>query len=115
MFRMGQALGGWAKSLRKNQQLIGQRCLASRTKRAVCILAALMAGSLCAPSALMAGVIEVEPDPAVIATQTGSISRASVIAKKSQVVEVGRSFGTALVADNEIADVVPLSDRSIYL
>jgi pilus assembly protein CpaC len=63
----------------------------------------------------MAGAIEAEIDSAAVSPRPGSISRASVIAKKSQVVEVGRSFGTALVADNEIADVVPLSDRSIYL
>ncbi|MEQ1652025.1 MAG: type II and III secretion system protein family protein [Hyphomicrobium sp.] len=45
----------------------------------------------------------------------GKISRASVVAKKSQVVEIGRAYETALVAEAEIADVVPLSDHSIYV
>lgn len=45
----------------------------------------------------------------------GKISRASVVAKKSHVVEIGRAYETALVAESEIADVVPLSDHSIYV
>ncbi len=43
------------------------------------------------------------------------VSKASVNVKKSTVIEVGRPFSTALIAESEIADVVPISDRSIYV
>lgn len=45
----------------------------------------------------------------------GVVKRLSVLVKKSQVVQVGRPYATALIAEAEIADVVPLSDRSIYV
>ncbi|MEZ5899069.1 MAG: type II and III secretion system protein family protein [Hyphomicrobiaceae bacterium] len=45
----------------------------------------------------------------------GVVKRLSVMVKKSQVVEIGRSYTTALIAEAEVADVVPLSDRSIYV
>lgn len=45
----------------------------------------------------------------------GVVKRLSVLVKKSQVVEIGRPYATALIAEAEIADVVPLSDRSIYV
>ncbi|HMN38577.1 MAG TPA: type II and III secretion system protein family protein [Hyphomicrobium sp.] len=45
----------------------------------------------------------------------GVVKRLSVLVKKSQVVEIGRPYVTALIAEAEIADVVPLSDRSIYV
>ncbi len=46
---------------------------------------------------------------------SGVVKRLSVLVKKSQVVEIGRPYATALIAEAEIADVVPLSDRSIYV
>ncbi|MEQ1715008.1 MAG: type II and III secretion system protein family protein [Hyphomicrobium sp.] len=46
---------------------------------------------------------------------TGVIKRTQVLVKKSQVIEVDRPYATALLAEAEIADVVPLSDRSIYI
>lgn len=45
----------------------------------------------------------------------GVVKRASVLVKKSQVVEVDQPYATALIAEAEIADVVPLSDHSIYV
>lgn len=59
----------------------------------------------------------IDPDPDIepVAAFEGKISRAAVVAKKSQVVEIGRAYATALVAEAEIADVVPLSDHSVYV
>ena len=45
----------------------------------------------------------------------GVVKHTSVLVKKSQVVDVDRPYATALIAEAEIADVVPLSDRSIYI
>ena len=45
----------------------------------------------------------------------GVVKRTSVLVKKSQVIEVDQPYATALIAEAEIADVVPLSDRSIYI
>jgi pilus assembly protein CpaC len=45
----------------------------------------------------------------------GSIGRATVVVKKSQVVHLDHPYATALIAETEIADVVPLSDRAIYV
>ncbi len=49
------------------------------------------------------------------ATNKGVVSKATVTVKKSRVVEVPRPFSTALIAEAEIADVVPISDRAIYI
>ncbi|MGQ0456083.1 MAG: type II and III secretion system protein family protein [Hyphomicrobium sp.] len=46
---------------------------------------------------------------------SGSIGRAAVVVKKSQVVHLDHPYATALIAETEIADVVPLSDRAIYV
>lgn len=46
---------------------------------------------------------------------SGVVKRISVLVKKSQVVEIDSAYATALIAEAEIADVVPLSDRSIYV
>lgn len=43
------------------------------------------------------------------------ITRVSIVSRKSQVVELGRRYASALVAEAEVADVVPLSDHSIYV
>ncbi len=43
------------------------------------------------------------------------ISTASIVVKKSRVINLDEPYATALVAETEIADVVPLSDHSIYI
>jgi pilus assembly protein CpaC len=43
------------------------------------------------------------------------IRNTSVVVRKSQVVDFNRPYATALMADSEVADVVPLSDHSIYI
>jgi pilus assembly protein CpaC len=48
-------------------------------------------------------------------TYSGVVKRMSVLVKKSQVIDIDRPFATALIAEAEIADVVPLSDHSIYV
>jgi pilus assembly protein CpaC len=45
----------------------------------------------------------------------GVISREMVTVKKSQVIEVDSPYATALVGESEIADIVPLSDRALYV
>lgn len=45
----------------------------------------------------------------------GVVKRTTVLVKKSQVIDVDRPYATALIAESEIADVVPLSDHSIYV
>lgn len=68
-------------------------------------------------AATLADARPLEPDPDIepAASFSGKITRAAVVAKKSQVVEIGRAYATALVAEAEIADVVPLSDHSVYV
>lgn len=66
-------------------------------------------------TAVFARDLEPDPDIEPVPSFSGKISKASVVAKKSQVVEIGRSYATALVAEAEIADVVPLSDHSVYV
>jgi pilus assembly protein CpaC len=58
---------------------------------------------------------DLDPDIAPVSAFSGKISRAAIVAKKSQVVEIGRAYATALVGEADIADVVPLSDHSIYV
>lgn len=43
------------------------------------------------------------------------ISTTSIVVKKSRVINLDEPYATALVAETEIADVVPLSDHSIYI
>jgi pilus assembly protein CpaC len=75
------------------------------------LVAALLAGGGDAKARAL------EPDPDIEPAQVSSqkITRAAVVAKQSQVVEIGRPYATALVAEAEIADVVPLSDHSVYV
>lgn len=115
MLSTDQSVLGWSSPYRKSPDRrvrAGKEWHPLRTSMMLMVLCAAILG---APSVLHAEVIEIEGEATAAEPQQGTISRASVIAKKSQVVEVGRSYGTALVADNEIADVVPLSDRSVYL
>ena len=43
------------------------------------------------------------------------VARVQVIIDKSRTLRVDRPFGEALVANAEIADIVPLTDQSIYI
>ncbi|MGL4397921.1 MAG: type II and III secretion system protein family protein [Hyphomicrobium sp.] len=45
----------------------------------------------------------------------GVVDKAVIVQRKSTVIEMDAPYATALIAEAEIADVVPLSDRSIYL
>lgn len=45
----------------------------------------------------------------------GVISHETVTVKKSQVIEINAPYATALVGEAEIADIVPLSDRALYI
>ncbi len=45
----------------------------------------------------------------------GHISQLKVVVDKSRVIDVGEPFGSALIAQDKIADVVPLTDRSVYV
>ena len=78
-------------------------------------LVAAVAGAFCILFPANAADVGVDPGFAAAAANSSTISRATVVAKKSQVFEVKRAYGTALVADQEIADVVPLSDHSVYI
>lgn len=66
-------------------------------------------------SAAFASTFLPDPDVSSDEAETGRISKAVIVAKKSTVINVGRAYATALVAEAEIADVVPLSDRSVYI
>ena len=59
--------------------------------------------------------VEAGPAAARGAPFKGVISRTSVVVKKSQVIDVALPFASAMVAETEIADLVPLSDRSLYV
>lgn len=59
--------------------------------------------------------VEAGPSGKARRSYNGVVKRISVLVKKSQVVEVDRPYATALIAESEIADVVPLSDHSIYV
>jgi pilus assembly protein CpaC len=74
----------------------------------------LVAALALAPHPASGGNSRIDPEFAAAATG-GKISRSQIVAKKSQVIEIDVPFATALVADNETADVVPLSDHSIYV
>lgn len=88
----------------------------SRRVASVSMLAAVFAVTIAMPSAMSrSGAIDPDPDIGPSAAYNGRISRASIVAKKSQVVDVDRPYETALVAEAEIADVVPLSDHSVYV
>jgi pilus assembly protein CpaC len=43
------------------------------------------------------------------------VSRISVVSRKSKVLEFARAYESAMIAEAEVADVVPLTDHSIYL
>lgn len=98
-----------------SQKISGALSSARRALR-LGALAALLTATLAMPPALSRnGDPESDPDVGPASSFAGKISRASIVAKKSQVVEIGRPYETALVAEAEIADVVPLSDHSVYV
>ncbi len=87
-----------------------------RHTASVCALAVFMTGLMSAHDANSRNrADDFDPDIESASTFKGRISRAAVVAKKSQVVEIGRAYASALVAEAEIADVVPLSDHSVYI
>lgn len=74
--------------------------------------------ALCGAAALMAAL----PYPALadgvnIATASGSVhgGELDVPVNKSQVLRVDRPFAQALIGNDEIADILPLTDRSLYV
>lgn len=78
---------------------------------AVAVIAALPHSSLAVGRQVQAG-----PVSAGAASEYGGrVGHAVVSVRKSQVIEVGQPYATALIAEAEIADVVPLSDHSIYV
>jgi pilus assembly protein CpaC len=80
------------------------------------VWAAVSASALALPGAYAKNLSpDLDPDIAPVSAFKGKISRAAIVAKKSQVVEIGHAYASALVAEAEIADVVPLSDHSIYV
>ena len=74
--------------------------------------------ALCGAAALMAAL----PYPALadgvnLATASGSVhgGELDVPVNKSQVLRVDRPFAQALIGNDEIADILPLTDRSLYV
>lgn len=59
--------------------------------------------------------IDAGPKGSRTGTFHGVISHESVTVKKSQVIETSAAYATALVGEAEIADIVPLSDRALYV
>ncbi|RFB75533.1 type II and III secretion system protein family protein [Methylovirgula sp. 4M-Z18] len=56
------------------------------------------------------------PEPAtMISTETGEVRQVSVVLNKSRTIKLNRPFSTAVVGQPEIADVMPLTDSSIYI
>ncbi len=88
--------------------------------QALAALSALLVAWFTAPGLAAAAGRQVEAGPIGPVVEyddrfSGSIGRASVVVKKSQVVRLDHPYTTALIAETEIADVVPLSDRAIYV
>jgi pilus assembly protein CpaC len=91
-----------------------------RTCAAHCALIAFLALSNLQSTQATAGGRKVDAGPIGPVVEyddrfAGSVGRASVVVKKSQVVHLDHPYATALIAETEIADVVPLSDRAIYV
>jgi pilus assembly protein CpaC len=72
-------------------------------KSGVCALALMATGAIAAPAMAQQSAISLH---------AGSLE---VAVNKSQVVSTDRAIAKALVGNPEIADVVPISERSIYL
>ena len=72
----------------------------------ICLVAALCA---CAASsvALAQGLFSLG--------NPGRVGKLQLIIDRSQTVRTDRAFGEALIANPDIADIVPLTDRSVYL
>jgi len=75
----------------------------------------IVAGALCAT--LAAGVSAPVIAQISVITESNDVraGELQVPVNKSQVLRVDRSYGKALVGNPEIADVLPLTDRSIYV
>ena len=93
-----------------------ERRLFGLRHRSLIPVAAFLAVLVCPGAPAVSGNPVIDPEFAAAAvSQPGRISRTAIVARKSQVVEVEAPYATALVADTEIADVVPLSDHSVYV
>lgn len=93
---------------------------AARRRRAASVtLSAFVALSIAPLPAIAAGrKVDAGPIGPIVEYDDrfgGSVGRAAVVVKKSQVVHLDHPYATALIAETEIADVVPLSDRAIYV
>ncbi|MEC9368052.1 MAG: pilus assembly protein N-terminal domain-containing protein [Pseudomonadota bacterium] len=86
-----------------------------RSLRAAAIsVAALAVSSLAVPAGLV--VPAFADGPAMLRTEGPErIMRIQVPVDKSETVRVDRSFTEALVGNSEIADVIPLTDQSLYV
>ena len=75
----------------------------------------IVAGALCAT--LAAGVSVPAMAQVSVVTDQSSVraGELQVPVNKSQVLRVDRSYGKALIGNPDIADVLPLTDRSIYV
>ncbi|MEO1265095.1 MAG: type II and III secretion system protein family protein [Pseudomonadota bacterium] len=72
----------------------------------------------CAATAALVGLGLVVPSAAVANGEyvyEGHVQQLKVVVDKSRVIDVGETFGSALIAQADIADVVPLTDRSVYI
>jgi len=100
-----------------NQQTAGRRALHRAAPGFAAVLLATLCGLGFASTNARADGRQIDAGPAAKGAKayTGVVKRIAVLVKKSQVVDIERPYATALVAEAEIADVVPLSDRSIYV
>ena len=88
-----------------------------RLRQAIARSAAAVLVALFAATAVQADGRQVDAGP--VGARSGSfqgvLSHETVTVKKSQVIEINAPYATALVGEAEIADIVPLSDRSLYI
>src|SRR6478735_7959712 len=78
----------------------------------------LKQGALCATIAIAAGTMMAAPATAQISISEGDAVRAGELAvplNKSQVLRSDRPFAKALIGNPDIADILPLSNQSLYV
>ena len=81
--------------------------MAARSIRALALAAAIVAGVTAAPAAAQISTISVAEG-----VHAGELA---VPVNKSQVIRSDRPYAKALIGNPDIADVLPLSDRSLYV
>ncbi|SDD48875.1 pilus assembly protein CpaC [Sphingomonas sp. YR710] len=82
------------------------------SEKPVRLTRAILIGSAAILAQAPAAIVSAAPAPAAAAFEAGKIE---VPVNKSQVVQAGRNFKRALVGNPEIADVLPLSNDSLYV